>query len=86
MAARNRSERSIEENVFSLENTETVNTDEGYNQEETELSVSLLTEIGTNADQNEIEIIEYNVSSDTPHSGDQRMPTSNVTIGARGAG
>ena len=61
MAARDRSERSIEENVFSLENTETVSTDERYNQEETELSVSLLTEIGTNADQNEIEIIEYNV-------------------------
>ena len=61
MAARNRSERSNEENEFSLENMETVNSDEGYNQEETELSVSLLTEIGTNADQNEIEIIEYNV-------------------------
>ena len=44
-----------------MENTETVCTDERYNQEETELSVSLLTEIGTNADQNEIEIIEYNV-------------------------
>ena len=56
MAARNRSERSIEENEFSLENIETVNSDEGYNQEETELSVSLLTEIGTNANQNEIEM------------------------------
>ena len=42
MAARNRSERSIEENEFSLENIGTVNSDEGYNQEETELSVSLL--------------------------------------------
>ena len=61
MAARNRSERSIEENVFSLENIETVNSDEGYNEEETELSVTSLTEIDTNADQNEIEIIEYNV-------------------------
>ena len=56
MAARNRSERSIEENEFSLENIETVNSDEGYNQEETGLSVSLLTEIGTNANQNEIEM------------------------------
>ena len=61
MAVGNRSERSTEENVFSLENIETVNSVEGYNQEETDLSVTPLTEINTNADQNEIEIIEYNM-------------------------
>ena len=61
MAAANRSERWSEESVFSLENIGTVNSDEGYNQDETELSVTPLTEVNTNADQNEIEIIEYNV-------------------------
>ena len=62
MAVGNRSERSTEEIVFSLENIETVNSVEGYNQEETDLSVTPLTEIiNTNADQNEIEIIEYNM-------------------------